>query len=356
MQTTKVGEFIKQLREEKGISQNELAEKLFVTRQAISSWENGKNYPHLETLKLLSDIFQVDLIELYAGKKVENKKTANEVIYTIVKNEKKKQKRLIIIFILVIVILLISFFVYYFINTYNATKIYRIGTTNANSNINGIMIKTQEVTYFQLIEDKNDIEKMSLFYKDKEIYQTDGQTIIFREYNGYNEYHSREKDFLNNLSLKIITEDKKEYNINLILDKEFENKSLLFKKSKEIGTEKSNANEVEFDIPQKIKEQFIYKDGNYELELKEKDKKITMFYFTTTTIFLINEVTHDNYLNFQYDVDSHIINISKTDLNYKIIFEYSGNLNEITNDEEGKYIKYFKEKYLKKYIDKIELK
>ena len=41
------------LRTEKGLSQDELAEKLFVTRQAVSRWENGETTPNVETLKLL---------------------------------------------------------------------------------------------------------------------------------------------------------------------------------------------------------------------------------------------------------------------------------------------------------------
>lgn len=42
---------IRRLRTEKGLSQDELAEKLFVTRQAVSRWENGETTPNPETLK-----------------------------------------------------------------------------------------------------------------------------------------------------------------------------------------------------------------------------------------------------------------------------------------------------------------
>ena len=42
------------LRTEKGMSQDELAGKVFVTRQAVSRWENGETVPNTETLKLLS--------------------------------------------------------------------------------------------------------------------------------------------------------------------------------------------------------------------------------------------------------------------------------------------------------------
>ena len=52
---------ILKLRTEKGLSQDELAEKVFVTRQAVSRWENGDTVPNTETLKLLSNLFGVSI-------------------------------------------------------------------------------------------------------------------------------------------------------------------------------------------------------------------------------------------------------------------------------------------------------
>ena len=49
------------LRTENGLSQDELAEKVFVTRQAVSRWENGETVPNTETLKLLSKLFDVSI-------------------------------------------------------------------------------------------------------------------------------------------------------------------------------------------------------------------------------------------------------------------------------------------------------
>lgn len=49
------------LRTQKGLSQEELAERLFVTRQAVSRWENGETLPNTETLKALSALFDVSI-------------------------------------------------------------------------------------------------------------------------------------------------------------------------------------------------------------------------------------------------------------------------------------------------------
>lgn len=54
-------DIILDLRNKKGLSQEELAEKVFVTRQAVSRWENGETIPNVETLKLLSRFFDVSI-------------------------------------------------------------------------------------------------------------------------------------------------------------------------------------------------------------------------------------------------------------------------------------------------------
>ena len=54
-------EILLKLRTQKGLSQDELAEKVFVTRQAVSRWENGDTVPNTETLKLLSNLYNVSI-------------------------------------------------------------------------------------------------------------------------------------------------------------------------------------------------------------------------------------------------------------------------------------------------------
>lgn len=54
-------DIILELRTQKGLSQDELAEKIYVTRQAVSRWETGETVPNTETLKLLSNLFDVSI-------------------------------------------------------------------------------------------------------------------------------------------------------------------------------------------------------------------------------------------------------------------------------------------------------
>ncbi len=62
-----LGKHIKKYRTEANISQEELADKVFVSRQTISNWENNKSYPDIKSLVLMSEIFHVSLDQLIKG-------------------------------------------------------------------------------------------------------------------------------------------------------------------------------------------------------------------------------------------------------------------------------------------------
>lgn len=59
--TTGPAVILRTLREKQGLTQDELAERVFITRQAVSRWENGETVPGVETLKLLSRAFDVSI-------------------------------------------------------------------------------------------------------------------------------------------------------------------------------------------------------------------------------------------------------------------------------------------------------
>lgn len=62
-----LGKQIKKYRTETNLSQEELADKIFVSRQTISNWENDKNYPDIKSLVLMSEVFRVSLDNLIKG-------------------------------------------------------------------------------------------------------------------------------------------------------------------------------------------------------------------------------------------------------------------------------------------------
>ena len=63
-------EKLQELRKERGITQDELAETLYVSRTAISKWESGRGYPNIDSLKEISKYFSVSIDDLLSGEKL----------------------------------------------------------------------------------------------------------------------------------------------------------------------------------------------------------------------------------------------------------------------------------------------
>lgn len=63
-------EKLQELRKSKGLTQEELAEKIYVSRTAISKWESGRGYPNIESLKEISTFFSVSIDELLSTEKL----------------------------------------------------------------------------------------------------------------------------------------------------------------------------------------------------------------------------------------------------------------------------------------------
>ena len=69
MDLQKIGTFLKELRKEKELTQEQLAEALNVSRRTVSRWETGSNMPDLDLLVEMADLYQVDLRELLNGER-----------------------------------------------------------------------------------------------------------------------------------------------------------------------------------------------------------------------------------------------------------------------------------------------
>ena len=69
MDQQKIGEFLKTLRKEKDLTQEELADKMNVSRRTVSRWETGSNLPDLSILVELADLYDVDLREIFDGER-----------------------------------------------------------------------------------------------------------------------------------------------------------------------------------------------------------------------------------------------------------------------------------------------
>ncbi len=69
MDQRKIGSFLKKLRNEKGLTQEQVAEKCSVSRRTVTRWETGANMPDLGILVEIADFYDVDLRELFDGER-----------------------------------------------------------------------------------------------------------------------------------------------------------------------------------------------------------------------------------------------------------------------------------------------
>ena len=114
MDQIKIGSFIKELRKEQNLTQEELAEKFNVARRTVSRWETGSNMPDLDILIEMADFYDVDLREILDGER-KSEKMNDELKETVLKvaeysNEasKKTTRVVLVYFVLGIVALIVN--------------------------------------------------------------------------------------------------------------------------------------------------------------------------------------------------------------------------------------------------------
>lgn len=184
----KIGEFIKQKRKEKNLTQRDLANKLSVTDRAISKWERGICCPDISLLKELSSILEISINELLSGENIEKLEVeqSEDILVETVKNytaiEQKKHKKLWIFTIILLIFYVGLVFAMYL--TYNQV--------NKNDHLNWYTYSNKKTLdkFFTALEnyDYETLKKM-----DKDSY-TNGIAIVEEDEKKCDEYREqREK-------------------------------------------------------------------------------------------------------------------------------------------------------------------
>lgn len=270
MNKKRTGIFIQNLRKEKDLTQEQLAEILAVDRTTISKWERGVYSPSNELLLKMEDIFNVGINEILYGerKTEENKKEVEMVSVNLIKAESKKKKNVMIISLIVISILIISILTYYFINNYNSIRVYKISGENEFFYINdGIMIVSREKSYIKLgnvkKKENKEILKLNLLYKNNKKDnlivsggEDETEDLLENEFN-YNELfkYSDINYLINNLHLEVIVSENEKYDIKLRVKKDFANNQLFTKNIKNIS-EENTSYKTNKNIPDYVKQNF----------------------------------------------------------------------------------------------------
>ena len=110
MDLVKTGAFLKELRKEKNITQEELAEKMGVARRTVSRWETGANMPDIDVLIDISDFYGVGLREILDGERKEKQmdKEMKETVLKVAEYENEGKKRTSIVVIVYLALGIIS--------------------------------------------------------------------------------------------------------------------------------------------------------------------------------------------------------------------------------------------------------
>mgnify|MGYP002857490281 CR=1 FL=1 len=160
MDQERIGELIKKIRKDNNLTQKDLADKLGVTYQAVSKWENGKNIPDIAILKQISEYFNIDLNDLLNGE---------ETITP------KKKKTLIIGGIVLFSLIFITIIIL-IVGTKTDLLIKKVTTYDSNFEVTGTVAKSNGKTYIYI----SDIE-----YKDEDDTVYDSiKASLYEEYKG----------------------------------------------------------------------------------------------------------------------------------------------------------------------------
>lgn len=216
------GKIIKKIRKNNNLTQKELADKLFVTYQAVSKWENNKSIPDIAILQKISELYNIDLNNL-------------------TNTNKKKSNKLYLLIIIIILIILSSIGILYLNNHSHDFEMRTIETTCNDFNLSGTIAYNKDKTAIYISE----IDYCGL-NKDQ-IYDTITSTL-------YQNENNKEKIIItnkekNNLSLNDYLKDLT-YHVNnyksTCLDY---NKNELYIK---IELQKKNESTITYTIPLKI--------------------------------------------------------------------------------------------------------
>ena len=173
MEENNFSTFIKELRMEKGLSQEELAKALYVHRTTVNKWENDNVIPLNDKLLLIADYFDISVDELLNGKRSDintASSTRNNTIVELIKSKTKSQK-LLIYSVLGTLIIILCFLAYYFISNYNSIKLYRVYGENENIRTrDGFLFFSKDKIYFKpgnFYDDNDnivDVDLIRLYY------------------------------------------------------------------------------------------------------------------------------------------------------------------------------------------------
>lgn len=362
MNEKQIGPFLKSLREERYLTQDQLSEILLVDRTTISKWESNKSIPLNDTLTLLSEFYNVSVNEILAGERFTkeelNFKNARVTLSLLAK--KNKLKLVLYITIALLIITLSVFFIYYFIATYKSIHIYSIrgiGECEECLNTkNGLVIISKDDIYirigsfYNMKNEKVEIRKVDFYVVDngqeKVIYSGDPSTVIVDVQDGKQYLNvSKLKRGKHSYYLRVYIDDETTETLKLTINNDFTNDDLIY--TYDNSMLKNSINKV---IVSKLKnnKNFEYDKKNLAYTFNEDNLKIKCFTNLNSCEFINKK--QDIEIRYYYDYFDNILEYRKVK-NTRILDDYRIYISNM-NKEDKRIFNYFKTNFFDKYIYK----
>lgn len=236
MNNKSTGEFIKELRKEKNMSQQKLSELARIDRTTITKYETGEREPNYYNLEILSKVLEVSVTELIAGgRKIEDYDkvdTEFKRMFINIRKFKNIVKTLIVVFAFVF----ISLVIYITVLNYTSTKVYRVYADSDNIRIkDGILVKTKDRMYLTFATEvlSKEVDQISIYYKENEskeyILKTSNlESIYIADFINDKEYsnNSNFNKFLKNAYIELESKGKIVEVERLIIEFDYSNKNI----------------------------------------------------------------------------------------------------------------------------------
>ena len=169
MNQERIGNLIKEIRKDNNLTQKELADKLGVTFQAVSKWENGKNIPDIAILKQISEMFNINIDNILNGEKILKEK------------QRIKKRNLIIGLIIAIIVVIAAALI---INHNHKIQFKKVTTCDSNIKVTGnVALDAKKNMYIS-------ITVLDYEHEDKTVYKEIKSTL----YENYNDQNNKIQD------------------------------------------------------------------------------------------------------------------------------------------------------------------
>ena len=367
----KIGRFLRQLRREKGITQEELSTIINIDRSAISKWERGIYPPSTEMLNTLAKLYNITVNEIILAEKKndKNEEDLSDLPIALVKKNTKMIRLYHIIFGLGSFVALFIILLVYFISNYNSTRVYRAGGSSENYEVKNVLIvvsKHRSYLRFGDIIDYHDDDytNYELYVKngDERIILTNENTSdLIKNMERLNDYlqFNNQDEYLNELYVDIFDGINVE-TIKLNVKLEMTNNKIFYVSDDEPDDLEDDLEFVsklniinDESLPTFVRENFNYdyKKEAYVFTKNVNDVKTNFKYYKDLNVMIINIKIDNETVSFKYNYSLEQLEIFDNDSNERkriLGIQLKSNMCTYGNCKQNKeYIDYFKKNYYK---------